>query len=393
MNAIDDLKIYGNMHKANNFVDSLQSTKFLFSMVMSYTATCEIPGISIAGADTDSFKFTPPADAEYLHYGYCKTIDGIPITPDGKPTPALLTKAALEYSSIPHMIINAGSHIIPQLPFIETRLSYGNNIYHNSAMSVSQVTHAVDYGRIVGRNLSSLADCIVIGESIPGGTTTAMAVLHGLGFQVRVSSSMPDSPIHLKEKIVHEALLRIATLNSKSFTAKSKSGFSGNPTLHTDTISYMESVNSAERLQYMYAVVAQVGDPMIPFVAGMLSSASVSSKVILAGGTQMAAVLAFASGIEFNDDNVAVGTTTYVADDQNADFPSMISKVADVPAFAVDLGLEHSKYDGLKAFATGYAKEGVGAGGCMISSMIKSGMKPEYIVDMVDAEYTRLFSN
>ena len=34
---------------------------------------------------------------------------------------------------------------------------------------------------------------------------------------------------------------------------------------------------------------------MIPFVAGMLKTASGVSKVMLAGGTQMASVLAFAS--------------------------------------------------------------------------------------------------
>ena len=39
-----------------------------------------------------------------------------------------------------------------------------------------------------------------------------------------------------------------------------------------------------------YDVIANAGDPMIPFVAGMLSTASEITNVILAGGTQMAAV-------------------------------------------------------------------------------------------------------
>ena len=33
-----------------------------------------------------------------------------------------------------------------------------------------------------------------------------------------------------------------------------------------------------------YSILAKVGDPMIAFVAGMLSSASAVSKVMLAGG-------------------------------------------------------------------------------------------------------------
>ena len=101
------------------------------------------------------------------------------MTPDGKPTPALLTKVALESSSIPHIVINAGSKVEPQLPFIQTGLSPGKNISVNPAMSDSQISQAVDYGRIVGRTLASMTDCLIIGESIPGGTTTALAVMLG----------------------------------------------------------------------------------------------------------------------------------------------------------------------------------------------------------------------
>ena len=57
----------------------------------------------------------------------------------------------------------------------------------------------------------------------------------------------------------------------------------------------IERINS----DHPYSIVAKIGDPMIPFVAGMLSSASRCVKVMLAGGTQMAAVLAFAEKIGF----------------------------------------------------------------------------------------------
>ena len=90
---------------------------------MSYTQTCEIPGITIAGADSQSMKYTPPADAEYLHYGYCKTIDNIPMTPDGKPTPALLTKTALESASIPAENIKNPSKIVPKATMLGTMIS------------------------------------------------------------------------------------------------------------------------------------------------------------------------------------------------------------------------------------------------------------------------------
>ena len=125
MNQLTDFEFFGNTQKAEKFIESIKDGKFLFSFVISYTETCEIPGITFAGADKDSIKFTPPADAEYLYYGHCKTIDKIPMTPDGKPTPGLLTKTALESASISHMTINAGSKIPPQLPFIESGLPFG----------------------------------------------------------------------------------------------------------------------------------------------------------------------------------------------------------------------------------------------------------------------------
>ena len=106
---MENFELIGNVEQAQNFLETIKSGKSLFAFVISYTETCEIPGITFAGADKNSIQFTPPADAEYLHYGYCKTIDKIPMTPDGKPTPGILTKTALESASIPHLTINAGS--------------------------------------------------------------------------------------------------------------------------------------------------------------------------------------------------------------------------------------------------------------------------------------------
>ena len=349
-------ELFGNVDQAQNFLETAKSGKFLFSFVISYTETCEVPGITFAGADKDSIQFTPPADAEYLHYGYCKTIDKIPMTPDGKPTPGMLTKSALESASIPHLTINAGSKISPQLPFIETGLSFGKNISVQNAMTDSQVSRAVDYGRIIGRSLASLSDCLVIGESIPGGTTTALAVLRALGFDAKVSSSMPDNPTELKNQIVNSALKRIDS-------------------------------------DHPYSILAKVGDPMIPFVAGMLSSASNVSNVMLAGGTQMTAVLAFASKIGFNLENTSIGTTSYITNDKNANFINLVEQIADIPIISVDPGLKNSQYPGLKAFSEGFAKEGVGAGGSIISSMLKTGNDSTKFLDVVEKEYERLFTS
>lgn len=352
---LEDFELYGNIELAQNFIDSTKSGRFLFSFVISYTETSEIPGITFAGADKDSIQFTPPADAEYLHYGYCKTIDKIPMTPDGKPTPGLLTKTALESASIPHLTINAGSKIHPQLPFIESSLPFGKNISIQDAMTDTIVSRAVEYGQILGRSLASLTDCLMIGECIPGGTTTALALLKALDYDAKVSSSIPDNPVELKNQIVTSALERIDS-------------------------------------EHPYSIVAKIGDPMIPFVAGMLSSASSISKVMLAGGTQMAAVLAFASKIGFNEENTAIGTTSYITNDKTANFKELVHEIADIPIISVDPGMKNSKFSGLKAFSEGFAKEGVGAGGSIVSSMLKTGNRSETFLSLAEKEYQRLFT-
>ena len=352
---LDDFELSGNVELAQNFIDSVNSGRFLFSFVISYTETSEIPGITFAGADKDSIQYTPPADAEYLHYGYCKTIDKIPMTPDGKPTPGLLTKTALESASISHLTINAGSKIAPQLPFIESGLPFGKNISTQDAMTDTIVSHAVEYGQILGRSLASLTDCLMIGECIPGGTTTALALLKALDYDAKVSSSIPDNPIELKNQIVTSALERIDS-------------------------------------EHPYSIVAKIGDPMIPFVAGMLSSASSVSNVMLAGGTQMAAVLAFASKIGFNEENTAIGTTSYITNDKTANFKELVHDIADIPILSVDPGLKNSKFSGLKAFSEGFAKEGVGAGGSIVSSMLKTGNRSETFLSLAEKEYQRLFT-
>ena len=277
----------------------------------------------------------------------------VPMTPDGKPTPALLTRAALESASIPQITISAGSKITPKLPYFETGLPFGKNISTEPGLEQSSVKHAIDYGKIVGRTLASCTNCLVIGESIPGGTTTALAVMRGLGINARVSSSMPKNPQSLKTKIVEKALMRS---DSKE----------------------------------PYDVISNVGDPMIPFVAGMLSTASEITNVILAGGTQMAAVLALAKSTGYDKDRVAIGTTSYIINDNSANFLETVKSISDIPVLSIDPKLEDSKFDGLRAYSEGFVKEGAGAGGSMIASLLKTGMNSKKLLALIDDEYSRI---
>lgn len=352
---MQDIEILGNISQGTDFIKKIKNKKFVFSFVISYTATCEIPGITVAGANPDLLKFTAAADAEFIQYGYCKSIDAIPMTPDGKPTPALLTKVALETASIPCFVINAGSKVIPKLPYVELGLESGKNIADESALDQKFVKKAVENGRIVGRSLGSSTDCLIIGESIPGGTTTALGVLKGLGVEASVSSSMPQNPTNLKNKIVQNALKRLQS---------------------TDP----------------YNVVAELGDPMIPSVAGILSTASEYTNVILAGGTQMAAVLAFAKNIGFNEKNTIIGTTSYIIDDKTANLVDTVRQISDIPVLIAKLRLGQSKINGLRSYAEGFVKEGAGAGGASIACMIKTGLDTEKLLLLTEKEYQQITS-
>ena len=353
---MSDIEIHCNEEKGQKFIKSIERKHFLFSFVISYTETAEISGITVAGAEPDLIKLTPPADSEFLQYGFCKTIDIIPMTPDGKPTPALLTRAALDFANIPKIVINAGSEIYPKMPYVETNLPFGKNISVEPAFERSTVEQAINDGRVLGRILGACTNCLIIGESIPGGTTTALAVLKSFGINAHVSSSMPNNPESLKNEIVEKALKR----------SDSKDPFK---------------------------IIANAGDPMIPFVAGMLSSASEITNVILAGGTQMTAVLALAETIGYDKDRTALGTTSYIVDDKSANLLEIVKSISDIPVLSINPKLEDSKFSGLRAYSEGFVKEGVGAGGSIIASMLKTGIDSQRLLELIDKEYERISSS
>lgn len=323
-------------------MDQLVGKKPLFSCVIGVTETAKIQGISAAGANPEITDYTPPADVELLHLGKCKSITGVPVTPDGIPTPALITMSALNLADIPTLVVNAGLRIKPQIPFVELGGSPGKDIRTGKALENPE--EVMSRARILGRNLSKTADYIVVGESIPGGTTTALSVLLAMGIDAKgkVSSSMPLNPHELKTKTAETALKAAG-------------------------------VEAGEFAEDPIKAVSTVGDPMQPAVAGLVMGAAESVPVIMAGGTQMAAVLVVVNGL--NKDvlnNVAIGTTRWIMKDKTSDITGLVSKIADIPVLAADVDFGPSRFDGLKAYEAGVVKEGVGCGGASIAAILKS---------------------
>ena len=340
-------------------IENFQCKNPLFVCVISHTDVSEIPGITIAGANPEMIKYTSPADAEFLHYGHCKCIPVVPATPDGKPTPALITRAALRGAKIPLLVVEAGTKIKPAIPAVSFAMPSGANIAVQDALSVQDVQRALDYGKALGRQMAKASDLVVVGESIPGGTTTALAVLGALGIDAtfKVSSSMPENPHQLKNGVVTSAYQR----------AKLARG---------DVLPAMDAL-------------FRFGDPMMPSVAGIAAGAlEEGGRVMLAGGTQMTAVLAVLRSLDIRLERVCIGTTRYVVGDRSSDLSGLVMSVSkDVPVLSCDLQLGESSKPGLQAFAQGFVKEGVGAGGSSIAAMIKTKMDGKEMKRLIEREY------
>lgn len=338
-----DVIVASNQQKAKAFLDEIAGKNPLFVCTIGTTETAKIPGISAAGANPEFTDYTPPADAELLLLGKCRSIAGVPITPDGIPTPGLITRSALQLADIPVIVANGGVRVKPQIPFLDLGGSPGRDI--RSGNAVDNVAEVIERAKVAGVNLAKAADYLVIGESIPGGTTTALGVLCALGVNAmgKVSSTLPNNPHNLKSEAVNAGLK----------CSGEKIG-----SLADDPI----------------RAVSCLGDPMMAAFSGLVLGAASQVPVLMAGGTQMSAVLAVVNAI--NPDvlcNMAVGTTRWVVSDKSSDLKGIVTQFCDVPILAANLNFGKSKYPGLRIYETGLVKEGVGAGGSSIAAMAKLG--------------------
>ena len=357
-----DVLFAGNKPKGEAFIDELQGKKPLFVCTIATTETAKITGISAAGKYPEFTDYTPPADAELLLLGRCKCIAGVPVTPDGIPTPALITMSALQLGDTPVLVASGGLKVKPQIPFLDLGGSPGSDIRKGKA--VENVPEVIARATIAGEQFAKHSDYIVIGESIPGGTTTALGVLSAIGIEARgkVSSSMPENPHDLKYATVLAGL---------AAAGESCGSLADNPV----------------------RAISCVGDPMMAAFAGMLIGAASQVPVLMAGGTQMTAVLAVVNALKPEVlCNVAIGTTRWVVNDPSSDIRGIVSQIADVPVLAADLDFAQSQFQGLKAYEKGIVKEGVGAGGAAITAMAATGgaITKNMLLDKIESNYALL---
>jgi NaMN:DMB phosphoribosyltransferase len=132
---------------------------------------------------------------------------------------------------------------------------------------------------------------------------------------------------------------------------------------------------------------------MMPAFAGLILGAARRSLVLMAGGTQMGAILAIVKALDQTIlQNIAIGTTRWLISDRSADLKGIVSQIADVPIMAADLDFTRSKFNGLRVYEEGFVKEGVGAGGASIAAMAKSRglISKEVLLEEIERNYERL---
>jgi uncharacterized protein (TIGR00303 family) len=356
MKKVFDALLFHNEFKAEAFIKELEGKKPLFVCTIATTETAKIPEISAAGKHPEFTDYTPPAD------GKCKCINGVPVTPDGIPTPALITMSALRLADIPVLVASGGLKVKPQIPFLDLGGNPGRDIRTGSA--VDNVEEVIQRATVAGENLAKTADYLVIGESIPGGTTTALGVLSAMGVNAegKVSSSMPDNPHRLKTETAHAGLAASGT----SFGSLAE-----NP----------------------IKAISCLGDPMMPAFAGIVLGAAAQVPVLMAGGTQMSAVLAVVNALNPGVlCNVAFGTTRWIISDRASDLRGIVAQISNVPILAADIDFGSSRFEGLKAYEKGIVKEGVGAGGASIAAMAKLGgaVTKDMLLNEIERNYALL---
>jgi uncharacterized protein (TIGR00303 family) len=344
----------------------------IFACVLGFTETGLIPGISAAGLTPEDRQYTACADAEFLYYGaeYYPKYPLPPLTSGA--SPVLISRAVVANLHIPVYLFNAGLLHIPPVPLIDLGGMAARCLSQGAAMDIATVKQLLTEGLRWGSQLSCDAgnSYLILSECVVGGTTTALAILTGLGIDAvgKVNSSHAVCNHQQKWDLVQTGL------------AKAKISSLVDP----------------------LELVAAVGDPMQVVVAGMAIAASRKCGVLLGGGTQMLAVYALIQAIantyslSWKPAEIVIGTTRWVAEDPTGatiDLAQSFSKNSIPPLLATKLSFANSRYSQLQAYERGFVKEGVGAGAACIAASLGENWQQNQLLVAIEAEMEKLSSN
>lgn len=384
------IEVHSQNEQAESWLARYRGCPPVFACVLGFTATGLIPDISAAGATPADRQYTAIADAEFLYHGP-QPHPKYPLPPlSAGASPVLITRSVVSAQQIPVYLFNAGLPQPPSVPCINLGGMPARCLSSGNAMNLSTVKHLFEQGLTWGEKLAAQAPegYLVLSECVVGGTTTALAVLTGLGWDAagKVNSSHPTCNHPQKLQVVRAGL-------EKFREGEGERGREGEESRIQNPKSKV-SPATADPLH----LVAAIGDPMQIVVAGMTIAASRTKGVLLAGGTQMLAVYALiqaivaAYSLEWRSEQVMVGTTRWVAKDPTGDTVGL-AKMIDASLVASQLSFATSRYAQLRAYEQGYVKEGVGAGGCAIVAALYQGWEQGQLLATIETlaeEYEKI---
>ncbi|MBD2560935.1 MULTISPECIES: nicotinate mononucleotide-dependent phosphoribosyltransferase CobT [Nostoc] len=385
------ISIYTQKEQSEEWLRRYRGCLPVFACVLGFTETGLIPGISAAGRTPEDRKYTACADAEFLYYGpEHKAQYPLPPLAAGA-SPVLISRAVFKSLKIPVRLFNAGLPQPPAVPVIDLDGAPAQCLSSGAAMEITTVHHLFKQGLLWGERLAANIQhkYVILGECVVGGTTTALAILTGLGIDAagKVNSSHPICNHAQKWALVEAGL--------EKMRGSRKQGAGG------ENFTLSSSSSPVNPLQ----LVAAVGDPMQVVVAGMAIAASRSCGVMLAGGTQMLAVYALISAIaqayalSWQPEAVVVGTTRWVAEDPTGATVDLalslgkgnLTQSGGTPALlATDLSFADSRYPQLRAYEQGFVKEGMGAGAACIAAHLSQDWQQNQLLAAIEAQLERL---
>ena len=345
--------IIGNI----DFIENLRGKKATFMLALSNTKTANIQGITQAGIP-GMIHLTPTLDSEFVCTGEVHSLENIAETPKGVPTPALITRGVHVLTPYGHVeLLDLGLEVKPKVEGF-TLYDFGIEASQNIARGANIDAEALfQKGLEFGNSYECKDEYLILGESVPSGTTTAMATAIGLKYKIdnAFSSSFKEVPSDIREKTLKLAL---------------------------SNIEYKDDI---------FAVLSKVADNMLVFNAGFIVGLNNRVPLVLAGGTQMACVLLVVDkilklmGRSMETSNLALCTTKWVAKDENSDIEALLKLLRfDINAYYADFDFSKSTHPALKLYDQGEAKEGVGAGGALMYGFL-NGLNQEQITQQVEA--------
>ncbi len=357
-------------------------------LLLAATETAAVEGISAAGATGPARRFTAAADAELLLLGPQQPRPhALPPLPAGV-SPALISRVVVDQLGLSPLVVDLGCPVAPAVPHLRPAAAAAGGparcLSGGDAMDLARVEALLALGQAWARRQARRqpAAPLLVAECVPGGTTTAQALLTGLGVEASglVSGSLRRPAHALKADLVARGLAAAGLLGRRS-----------------DAVAWTERAAGARR------VVACLGDPMQPLAAGLaLGAAAHDLPLLLAGGSQMAAVLALALALAPPALRprlqrwVGLATTGWVAREVDSDLALLLRRIGErweveLLALAADLHFRGAVHPALADYERGYVKEGVGAGGLALLWQL-SGRDPAALAHACDRACRQLLA-